>query len=465
MPPKELEPPVNYEAEQALLGAILAENLAYEEVADILRPEHFAEQTHGEIYQACGQLIDAGKAANAVTLKKMFDQHKALEAVGGSRYLVELQGNYISAANAKDYAETLIDLWKRRLIVSWAEGACLDVQEDYEASAAQIGEVLESGLQEVLHGADTTRNTVSLSDATIAAVDQLRAGWESGNDLIGISTGLEALDQLTNGLEAPDLIVLAARPSMGKTAMITNMSVKMAEQGTKVLGFSLEMSQAQITMRMLAERAGLSFQHMRSGDTSQDERDRVEEEGVKLSNLPVFIDDTPRLSVAQMAAKARRIKRKHGLDLVWIDLLGHISPPDKGAPRYQQIGDTTKALKGMAKALGVPVIVLHHLNRSGLDQDGHRPKIEHLRESGDVEQDVDAAWLLHREAYYLEREKPSQRKTESDDAFKIRCAEHDMNLHRVRNDMEVIVPKQRNGPAGVVRLYFDGRLMRVRDRE
>ena len=447
---------VNYEAEQAVLSALLADNGAYDRVCDFLAAEHFADAVHGRIYAAIAAEIQRGSKANAITLKGAFDSDPALPNVGGGDYLYQLQNAHVASLNARHYGAVVYDLSRRRALVSHlrdvlerAETA--DVVDD-DADAI-CGDALESldGIQQTGAAERTQRPAVDVAADEAARLDER---WKAGESLLGVTTGFRDLDDKTSGLVPGEVTVLAARPSMGKTTLASNIALKAAEAGHAVQFYSLEMSAGQLGQRCLAYYAGEPYSKIRSAGLDRAGVERVQEARFEVPRS-LHMDDKSRLTPAQMQMRARRIKRKHGLSLVIVDHLGYVAPPDPRAAKHVQLGDVMKGLQGLAKSLDVPVLVLCQLARASQHTDDRRPELHHLRESGQIEEDADAVWFVHREYYYLARQQiPS-------DADK--AVEHKQKLEDKQNVAEVIVAKQRNGPVGTVETYCDMATNRMED--
>jgi replicative DNA helicase len=473
-------PPVNYEAEQALLGAILANNRAYERVSDFLRPEHFADGAHGRIFEACGKLIERGQIANAVTLKNLFEQDEALAEVGGAQYLAKLQSSYVTIINAADYGRTIHDLYLRRELIALGEDVVNDAFEhDLDVTATNQIEAAEQKLYNLAEAGQSEGGFRSFKSAVIEAVEMTEAALKRDSHVSGVTTGFRDLDKLLGGLHHSDLIILAGRPSMGKTALATNIAYNAASSrrretapdGTPievpevVAFFSLEMSTEQLATRILSEQAHVRSDAMRRGEIRDDEFDRVFEASRALHTLSLFIDDTPALSIPALRTRARRLKRQHGLSLVVVDYLQLMQGPPgmRNENRVQEVSEITRGLKAVAKELNVPIVALSQLSRQTEQRDDKRPQLSDLRESGSIEQDADVVLFLYREEYYLSRERPTQRGNETGERFIERQAGYEERLEQARNKAEVIIAKQRHGPIGTVELHFQGEFTQFND--
>jgi replicative DNA helicase len=455
-------PPHNYEAEAALLGAILANNQAYEKVSDFLRAEHFAEPAHGRIFAAIVKLIDRGQIADSVQLAHFFNDDEALKEVGGAAYLAELQSSIVSIINAADYGKTIHDLHLRRELISLGEeivNEAFTLEIDNPA-LGQI-EVAESQLFSLAEHGETESGIRKFSAVLSETMLIAQEAHKRDGQMVGLSTGLHDLDHLLGGLHRSDLLIIAARPAMGKTTLATNIAFNAARQsGAVVAFFSLEMSGEQLTTRMLSEQAAVPSEKIRRGELSNDEFQRVVTASRDLEDITYFIDDTPSLPVSTLRTRARRLKRQSGkLDLILVDYLQLMRGTVGGRGsenRVQEISDITRGLKGIAKELDVPVIALSQLSRQVENREDKRPQLADLRESGSIEQDADSVMFIYREEYYLQKAEPMQKPEESDIKFQERYAEWQARCEEVYGLAKVIVAKQRHGPTGDVTLTFDG---------
>ena len=455
-PIHERAPLVNYEAEQALLAAILHDNRAYESVVETLKAEHFAEELHGRIYAACGALIDSGKNASAITLKSFFENEKALKDVGGTEYLVELQANFVSLTGAKDYAEVITDLWNRRRMVAISEDA---IDESFavelERPFKEIRERAEARLADLSEGGEhkglepmTTIGTATLQE--IKGARKLRADGYA----VAVSTGFKRLDRaLCGGLRGGQLITLGGATSMGKSALGTSMALNAAELGWPAAYFSAEMRATDVGHRLLAQRAGVDLMQLIQGNLTDDEMQRVitAEDGVRA--LPLYIDQGMSITVQAIRSRAQRMKRAKGLGLVVVDYLQLLTAGRRNN-RVEELSEITRQLKCLAVELDAPVVMLSQLNRANQARDNKRPQLSDLRESGSIEQDSDIVLFTYREHYYLAREEPK-------DANKVPGWQAD--LEACKSKCEVIIAKQRQGPLGTVVLGFEAHTTRFHE--
>ncbi len=466
-------PPSNDEAEQALLGAILVNNHAYHRVSEFLLPEHFALPVHGRIFAAIMKLIERGQIANPVTLKNFFEQDAALAEVGGAQYLARLAANVVTIINAEDYGRTIYDLHLRRQLITIGEDM---VNEAYtyafEREAPQQIEEAEKRLFELATNGQAEGGFRPFTHALAAAISMAEAAFKRSGRTTGISTGFVDLDKLLGGLHPSDLIVLAGRPSMGKTALATNIGFNaarafrekkladgrvVAEDGARIGFFSLEMSAEQLATRILSEESGVSSNNIRKGEVSHEDFDRFIVASQALASAPFYIDDTPALTIAALRTRARRLQRQHGLDLIIIDYLQLLRGTGEGRQenRVQEISEITRGLKTLAKELNVPVIALSQLSRAVEARDDKRPMLSDLRESGSIEQDADVVMFVYREEYYLSRGEPGRRPEESEERYNERYERWHHRLAEVTGTAELIIAKQRHGPIGKVTLRFD----------
>jgi replicative DNA helicase len=461
--------PHNIEAEQALLGALLINNDVYDRVASLLEERHFYEPLHGRIYVQAAALIQRGALATPVTMKPLMEADPAIGAVGGPAYLARLAGAAVSLYSARDYAQVIHDLAVRReLIVLGEEVAARAATVTVDSSPeAQIVEA-EQALYALAEKGRYEGGFVSFRRALKDALDTANAAYQRDGGLAGLSTGLIDMDRKMGGLHPSDLIILAGRPSMGKTALATNIAFNIAKKhkiGTRpdgtegtvdggVVGFfSLEMSSEQLATRILSEQAEVPSEQIRRGEMTEEEFRRFVEAMAQLEAMPLFIDDTPALPISTLAARARRLKRQHKLDVLFVDYLQLVRPAvSRGENRVQEVSEITQGLKAIAKELEIPVIALSQLSRQVENREDKRPQLADLRESGSIEQDADVVMFVYREEYYHERLKPPE-----DDP---RFGEWLEKAERIYNKAEAILGKQRHGPIGTIELMFEGRYTR-----
>jgi replicative DNA helicase len=464
------QPPHNIDAEQALLGAILINNEAMDRVVGFLEAHHFYEPIHQKIYEVAGKLIGAGKQATPITLRTFFESDEPIEDdLTIPQYLVRLAAGATTILNAADYGRTIYDLATRRALITIGSDL-VTVAYDSPVDAppeAQIQEA-ESRLYELAENGKYGQGFVNFRDALSDAIDMASAAYQRDGHLSGLSTGLIDLDSRMGGLQRSDLIVLAGRPSMGKTSLATNIAYNVAKKyraeqdetgATKtvdggVVGFfSLEMAAEQLATRILAEQAEISSSKIRRGMITEDEFRRLAAASQEMSVVPLYIDQTGGISIAQLAARARKLKRQHGLDLLVVDYIQLLSGSKRtGEGRVQEVTEITTGLKALGKELEVPIIALSQLSRQVEQREDKRPQLSDLRESGSIEQDADVVLFVYREEYYVERTKPSEGTPE--------FADWQVKMESVSGRAEVIIGKQRHGPVGTVNLSFESEFTR-----
>jgi replicative DNA helicase len=460
--------PHNIEAEQALLGAILVNNDAFDRVSDFLRPEHFSEEIHRRIYDVASQLIRAGKLASPITLKTFLGEHD-LGGVTVPQYLARLAAEATTIINAEDYGRTIHDLSLRRDLIVIGEDI---VNAAYDAPVGVAPRAqIEDAERKLYAVAETGRyegGFQRFSEALTTAVDMAAKAYQRDGKLSGIATGLTKLDHLMGGLQPSDLIIVAGRPGMGKTALATNVAFNIARSheerqrpdGTRetvnggIVGFfSLEMSAEQLATRIIAEQAGVPSYKIRRGDISEPEFHRLAEAARAMQTIPFYIDQTGGLTIAQLAARARRLKRQRGLDVLVIDYLQLLgASKTRSDSRVQEVTEITTGLKALAKDLNVPVVALSQLSRQVESRDDKRPQLSDLRESGSIEQDADVVLFVFREEYYLNGRKPHEGTPEFEEWWAAQ--------EKVHGKAEIIIGKQRHGPTGTVELAFDAEVTR-----
>ena len=469
------ELPRNIEAEQGLLGMMLVDNRHLERVQDRLKPEHFFEPAHQRIYDAIVKVIERGQTANAVTLKGYFEKDDELAPVGGARYLDELQTETPLLNDANDYAQTIYDLFLRRELVLIGHDVVTDAYDQrVDRAAEEAIEDAEKKLYTLAESGQMQKGFVTLRDSVLTAIEIAEKAYQSDSHVTGVTTGLNDLDQKLGGLHESDLLILAARPSMGKTSLAVNVAFNAAkafadsggQQGAITGFFSLEMSSDQLATRILAEQSGISGDAIRKGQIKQDEFRRFVEASQKLTQVPLYIDDTPALSIGALRTRARRLKRDKGLGLLIVDYLqllqGSGSRQSEGN-RVLEISEITRGLKAIAKELNIPVIALSQLSRAVEQREDKRPQLSDLRESGSIEQDSDVVMFIYRQEYYLSREEPQRKPGEDDSKFNDRYAQWQSLLAENASTADVIIAKQRHGTIGTVKLFFDANVTRFSD--
>lgn len=462
--------PHNVEQEQELLGAILVNNETFDRVSDFLEPGHFFIAAHQEIFSKAGQLIRAGKVASPVTLKTFFPQEARIADLPVLQYLFRMVANATSIINAEDYGRSIKDLATRRNLITIGEDM---VNIAYDAPiemppGSQI-EDAERRLYELAEKGQTNKGFGTFSDALAEAIEMAAAAYQRDGQLSGISTGISDLDAKMGGLQRSDLIVLAGRPGMGKSALATNIAFNMArayrsEEGSDgrktttngaIVGFySLEMSSEQLATRILAEQSEVPSSDIRRGSITEEQFQKLAIASQEMQSAPLYLDQTGGISIAQLVARARRMKRQHGLDMIVIDYLQLITGSSKKSNenRVQEITEITTSLKALAKELSVPVMALSQLSRGVESREDKRPMLSDLRESGSIEQDADVVMFVYREKYYVQNKKPAEG---TEEFFKWQA-----DMERAHGKAEVIIAKQRHGPTANVELRFDEEVTR-----
>jgi replicative DNA helicase len=461
-------PPHNLEAEQALLGAILINNDAFDRVSDFLRSEHFVEEIHRRIFEVAGSLIRAGKLATPVTLKTFLGDHD-LGGVTVPQYLARLAAEATTIINAYDYGRGVYDLAIRRELISIGEDV-VNVAYDapVDSSPRDQIEETERRLYQIAEAGRYDGGFQRFSEALKIAVDMAARAYERDGSLSGIATGLTDLDRYMGGLQASDLVILAGRPGMGKSALATNIAFNIAKayqgrtradgstenaNGGVVGFFALEMSAEQLATRIIAEQSGVASSKIRRGDITENDFHRVADVVRDMQQIPFYIDQTGGVSIAQLTARARRLKRQRGLDLLIVDYL-QLMTGSKGRAenRVQELTEITTGLKALAKELNVPILACSQLSRQVEQRDDKRPQLSDLRESGSIEQDADVVLFIYREEYYLKNKEPRPGTEEHIDWM--------TQMESAHGRAEVIIGKQRHGPTGTVELQFDAEVTR-----
>lgn len=461
------------EAERALLGAILTgSRTAVERSVRLLRPEHFFDPAHARIFTAAATLAERGQIPTPVTLRPYVEDDRTLVDLGGSGYLADLVAGVVTVSNPEDFARSVHDFWKRRQLLEMAGKLAEEaVTFSLDGTACDIIERAGSELSVLLDDGPATVPIRSMADAALEAVGRADAAFRSGTGLTGVTTGFRDIDSRTGGLQPGDLIVLAGRPSMGKTGLALNIAVRTARvardkapHGGPVAFFSQEMGAGQQGANLLAALTGVSAQRQRTGQVTPADFRRFAE-CLPEADLPISIDETSRVSVSHVRRRARQIGRRHGLGLIIVDHLQLMSERGRHENRRLEIGAITAGLKAVGKEFGVPVMLLSQLSRQVEQREDKRPQLSDLRESGDIEQDADVVMFMFREGYYLERNEPSRRPDEGEEAFNDRRRRWECRLREQATTAEVVIAKQRMGPVGTVRLFFDPERSRFDDLE
>ena len=474
--------PHNIEAEAALLGALMIDNRLFEDVQLKLRADHFYEPVHGRVYDAIPKLVDRNMIANPVTLRPMFEGDEAMRQLGGPAYLAQLTGSGAALIGARDFAAQIYELALLRALVGvgreMVEGA-LDTSEAVDPQG-QI-EQAEAALYRVAEEGGDSGGVKSFGEATKLAVAMAERALNSGGHVSGITTGLESVNAKIGGLHKSDLVIVAGRPGMGKTSLATNIAFNAARRlvrdredgidekksvGAAVAFFSLEMSADQLATRILAEQSGISSENLRMGKISQQDFRNLARAAADLESLPLYIDDTPGLTIAALRTRARRLKRQRGIGMIVIDYLQLLSGSGRASSennRVQEISEISRGLKQLAKELDLPVLALSQLSRAVEQREDKRPQLSDLRESGSIEQDADIVMFVFREEYYVASKEPKRPGTGDDDKTHAAHDEWAREMEGVFGLSELIIAKQRHGATGKVKLRFESKITRFSD--
>lgn len=460
--------PHNLEAEQALLGSLMFDNAVFERLSDRLRGSHFYEPFHQRLFDAVEDHIRQGLLAEPTILMERFKQDPAFQEFGGLRYLADLVDRAPPAANAPDYARVVYDLALRRDLIRIG-GEIIKEAPNPEIPADEQIEQAEQTLYSLAETGKPSSGFVSFSHALSGAVEMAGEAYQREGKLAGLATRLDDLDQKLGGLHPSDLLILAGRPSMGKTALATNIAFNVARNyrweptpdggrktvdGGVVAFYSLEMSAEQLAMRILADASGVSSDKLRKGEIDASDFGKIRDAAIEIGESPLYIDATGGLSISKLAARARRLKRmEHGLDLIVVDYLQLVTTGENSQKnRVQEVSEITGGLKALAKELNVPIIALSQLSRQVEQREDKRPQLSDLRESGSIEQDADCVMFVYRESYYLGRAEPREGTEEH-----LKWQE---DMDRLQHQAEVVIGKQRHGPIGIVKLAFDSNTTR-----
>jgi replicative DNA helicase len=481
--------PHDFEIEMGLLATLLANNAAVEKVAETLEPEHFADSRHGRIYDAIRRLAIAGRQANALTLRAYFQHDDSLTDVGGATYLARLQAAAVTLINASDYAERIIDLFRRRALIALGN-ELVDRARRFALDETSLDQIAaaETSLFELAERGRMNGGPIAFVKALGSAIDIAELAFRRESATTGVTTGFNRIDRILGGLQRSDLVILAGRPAMGKTALATNIAFNAARarlawrdkaivdgldtadvgaEGAVVAFFSLEMSADQLANRILAERSGVPSDKIRRGEVNADDFVAFAQAANEMTRLPLYIDDTPGLTVSALRTRARRMVRTPslGLGLIVVDYLQLLSSPtgSRSENRVQEISAITRGLKMLAKELGVPVLALSQLSRAVEMRDDKRPQLADLRESGTIEQDADVVMFVYRDEYYHQQSKPQPRPSETQSAFNDRFQLWQERAEEMAGKAEVIVAKHRHGSTGIVELGFEAVLTKFSD--
>ncbi len=454
------ELPNNIEAEQSVIGTILVSNEIFDEVSNIISNINFYDPMHQKIFGAIEKLIFKGMLANPITLKNHFENEK--DDINVPDYLVKVTKFSTSSRQAIEYSKIIYDMFVRRELIKISEGTIDSAKlKDLNLSGQNIIENSEKLLFDLAEKGSSNTTLVKFDEALKFTIEMASNAYKNDEGIVGVPTGLTDLDDRLGGLHKSDLIIIAGRPSMGKTALATNIAFnaaqKLQESGKKssIAFFSLEMSSEQLSTRILAEQSRIKSNDIRRGRISDEQFDKFIETSKNISELPLFIDETPAITIAAVSNRARRIKRLFGLEMIVIDYIQLMRATNTKDGRVQEISEITQGLKALAKELSVPVLALSQLSRAVEQRDNHKPQLSDLRESGSIEQDADVVMFVYREAYYLERKEPRPATVEH--------AEWQAKMNEVSNLAEIIISKQRHGPTGNLMLEFEAMYTKFKD--
>jgi|TARA_B100000282_G_scaffold136480_1_gene97835 replicative DNA helicase len=454
------ELPNNIEAEQSVIGSILLSNEIFDEVNLILSSKNFYDPIHRKIFQALEQLIYGGMLANPITLKNYFDKEK--DDLNIPEYLVKITKFSTSSRQAIEYSKLIFDLYVKRELIK-ISGEIIDKAKlnDLNTDGQKLIETYEKSLFDLAEKGSFSSSLIKFDEAMRQTIEMASNAYKNEEGIVGVPTGLKDLDDRLGGLHKSDLIIIAGRPSMGKTALATNIAFnaakKIQEIGEKssIAFFSLEMSSEQLSTRILAEQSRIKSNDIRRGKISEEQFDKFIETSKDISELPLYIDETPAITIAALSNRARRIKRLFGLDMVVIDYIQLMRASNTNNGRVQEISEITQGLKALAKELAVPVLALSQLSRAVEQRDDKKPQLSDLRESGSIEQDADVVMFVYREAYYLQGKEPRPATVEH--------AEWQAKMNEVSHLAELIIQKQRHGPTGNVMLEFEAMFTKFKD--
>ena len=455
------ELPHNIEAEQSIIGSILISNEIFDDINTIVNFKNFYDPMHQKIFNAIEKLIYAGTLANPITLKNFFESEN--DKINIPEYLVKITRFSTSNRQAIEYSKIIYDLFVKRELIKISENIIEDSKNgSIDHDGKQIIESFEKKLFDLAEKGSFSSSIVKFDEALKMTIEMASSAYKNEEGIVGVPTGLRDLDDRLGGLHKSDLIIIAGRPSMGKTALATNIAFNAAkkiqdnEKNSSVAFFSLEMSSEQLSTRILAEQSRIKSNDIRRGRISEEQFDKFIEASKNISELPLYIDETPAISIAALSNRARRIKRIYGLDMVVVDYIQLMTASNSRKDgRVQEISEITQGLKALAKELSVPVLALSQLSRAVEQRDNNKPQLADLRESGSIEQDADVVMFVYREAYYLERKEPRP--------GTIEYAEWQAKMGEVSNMAEIIVGKQRHGPTGNVFLEFEAMFTKFKD--
>jgi len=455
------ELPNNIEAEQSVLGSILLQNEIFDEINTLITSANFYDPMHQRIFAAIENLIYKGMLANPITLKNLFEKEK--DEIDVPEYLVKITKFSSSSRQAIEYSKIIYDMYVRRELIKISENT-IDTAKvnDLNISGQKIIENSEKLLFDLAEKGSFSSSLIKFDEAMRLTIEMASNAYKNEEGIVGVPTGLRDIDDRLGGLHKSDLIIIAGRPSMGKTALATNIAFNAAKKlqdenkKSSIAFFSLEMSSEQLSTRILAEQSRITSHNIRRGKISDEEFDKFIETSKTISELPLYIDETPAISIAALSNRARRIKRLHGLEMIVVDYIQLMRATINNKDgRVQEISEITQGLKAIAKELSIPVLALSQLSRAVEQRDQKKPQLSDLRESGSIEQDADVVMFVYRESYYLEKQEPRPATVE--------YAEWQAKMNEVSNLAEIIIGKQRHGPTGNIMLEFEAMFTKFKD--
>ena len=458
--------PCNIEAEQAVIASILVSNDIYDEISSILDSQKFFDPIHVKLYETIETLISKGLLANPITLKNHFENNEGLKELGGQEYLIKITKFSTSVKQAIDYANIVQEMHVRRELIKISQSVLDEVStnSDVGTSGETIIQNTEKSLFDLAERGHFNQSFMKFDSALKQTIDMAKSAYQNEEGLVGVPTGLTDLDSRLGGLHKQDLVIIAGRPSMGKTALATNIAFHAAKNIEKkkskstVAFFSLEMSSEQLSTRILSEQSRIRSNDIRRGKVSEKEFEQFIETSKNISELPLYIDETPAITIAAISNRSRRIKRLFGLELIVVDYIQLMrSSGKKEYNRVQEISEITQGLKALAKELNVPVLALSQLSRAVEQRDDKKPQLADLRESGSIEQDADIVMFVFRESYYLQNKEPT--------VGSIEHAEWQTKMNEISHLAEIMISKQRHGPTGNVKVEFEAMYTKFKDLE
>ncbi len=458
--------PCNIEAEQAVIGSILVSNDIYDEISLIIDSQKFFDPIHSKIFETITNLINKGLLANPITLKNYFENNEGLKELGGQEYLIKITKFSTSMKQTIDYANIVHEMHVRRELIKISESVLYEASSNTEitTSGENMIQNAEKSLFDLAERGHFNQSFMKFENALKQTIEMARSAYQNDEGIVGVPTGLTDLDSRLGGMHKQDLIIIAGRPSMGKTALATNIAFHAAKNIEKkkskstVAFFSLEMSSEQLSTRILSEQSKIRSNDIRRGKVSEKEFEQFIETSKNIFELPLYIDETPAITIAAISNRSRRIKRLFGLELIVVDYIQLMkSFGRKEYNRVQEISEITQGLKALAKELDVPVLALSQLSRAVEQRDDKKPQLADLRESGSIEQDADVVMFVYRESYYLERKEPT--------LGSIEHAEWQQKMNEISSLAEIIISKQRHGPTGNVRVEFEAMYTKFKDLE